>query len=440
MSEEIKTPDLDNIDPDTAEGAAIVDALVAQRLAALETEEQKPKIQAQERAEKPKVKGEAVPTWQQRSFRKLHGIIKSQSRDQSDIISGSRALIEFERQERAMVDWQKDEEQKHVDNVIAGSGLSRMVQSRLHSMLSGPSGEFSMPKAFLAELFVFIEEYGLARRLARIVPMTTLDLELNSVATKPVATWTGEAERYTESDFTQSQKKMATKKLGAVTSITHEGQENSWVALISTWLQLLAESIAQKEDEAWIRGDGTSTYGGFTGLANLGSAQVNTLGAGDLNFSDVVESDFRTTRNALSTVRQRGARWIMHRNLWDRVEQFESTGGYRIVQTMLTQDGQQVMNLLGYPVELSEAMVNAATDVASVDFAIFGNYSRTLMGIRNGITVESSRDAVLHDANDNVVANAFQDDMTLVKIGTRIGFGTPAAMEDGFAVMNAPAS
>ena len=210
------------------------------------------------------------------------------------------------------------------------------------------------------------------------------------------------------------------------------------MSLLPTWLELLAESIAQKEDQAWLIGDGTSTYGQFTGLANLASAQVNTLGSGDLNFSDVTEADLRTTRELLSTVRRTGARWIMHRGLWNQAEQFESTVGARIVQSMLTEDAPK--RILGFPVEISEAMVDATSDVANVDFAILGNYSRSLMGIRRGITVESSDEAVISNSSGDVTYNAFQADGVLVKISTRVGFQTPTAMQDGFAVMNAPAS
>jgi len=203
-------------------------------------------------------------------------------------------------------------------------------------------------------------------------------------------------------------------------------------------LELVAESIAQKEDEAWIRGDGTSTYGGFTGISNLASAQSFTAGSSDLNFSNIVEADFRSTRELLSPVRRRGAQWLMHRGMWNRIEQLEASSISRLVQPILT--AQAPLFFLGFPVELTEAMVDATADVASVDFAILGNYSRSLMGIRRGITVESSTDAVISNSSGVVTFNAFQQDGILLKISTRVGFQTPTAMQDGFAVLNAPAS
>ena len=388
--------------------------------------------------DEPKVTGERVPQWQRRAFRKMHAIGASESTEHERRKAGFTALMEDERQVRSITAWQRDEEEAEVAATIANSGLSARAQKRLHSTLTGPAGEFLLPKPFLAELFVFIETYGHARRLARIVPMGSKDLDLKNIASKPTAAWTGEAVLLTESDLAVGEQKLTTHKLGAVTSITSEQDEDAFVALLPTWLELVAESIAQKEDQAWMIGDGTSTYGGFVGLANLASVQQNVLGSSDLKFGDVVEGDFRTTKNQLSTVRQKGARWLMHRGMWDVVEQFEATGAGRIVQPMLTAEAP--LRLLGFPVELTEAMTDATADVANVDFAILGNYSRSLMGIRRGITVETSTDAVLSNSSGVVTFNAFQQDGMLLKISTRVGFQTPTAMQDGFAVMTAPGS
>jgi len=170
----------------------------------------------------PKVTGERVPQWERRSFRAIHGILKSQSKDHQEKLDGLRTLQEYDRQTRSITAWQRDDEDNYAAETIASSGLSKRVQKRLHSTLTGPAGEFALPKPFLAELFVYIETYGHARRLARVVPMGSKDLDLKSIATKPSATWTGEAVLLTESDLALGEIKLSTNKLGAITSITKE--------------------------------------------------------------------------------------------------------------------------------------------------------------------------------------------------------------------------
>ncbi|MDB4726334.1 phage major capsid protein [bacterium] len=428
------------------EGATNVDPEVLERMIAKATEEflnaEAPK--KDERKDppmtdaRPKVNGERIPAWQNRAFHYMHNVLKSESKDQDEKNQGLRGLAEYGRQARSISAFQRDEEDKFVNDVIADSGLSKRVQSRLHSTLSGPNGEFALPKPFMAELFVLIETYGHARRLARIVPMTSKTLDLTGIATKPVAAWTGENVLIPESDLTLNQNVLTTNKLGAVTTISKEQDEDAWVALLPSWMELLAESIAQKEDEAWMRGTGTSDFGGFTGITNLTNAQIITAGSSDLKFSDIIETDWRSVKAQLSPVRRNGAEWLVHRNMVDVMEQYESTGGQRIFQPALQENARP--RFLGFPINTSEALVDATADVANVDFGILGNYKRSLMGIARGLTVETSTDGVLSNAAGAVTYNALQQDGMILKISTRVGFQTPLSMQDAFAILNAPAS
>ena len=146
-------------------------------------------------------KGEKLPAWERRSFRFIHGVLNSQSKEAGVRERGMQQLAQYATQVRSYTDFQKDEQEDYVSSLIKDSGLSRGIQRRLHSTLTGPAGEFALPKEFMAELHVFIEAYGLARRLARVVPMGSKDLDLKSIATKPTAAWVGEGMLFTESDL-----------------------------------------------------------------------------------------------------------------------------------------------------------------------------------------------------------------------------------------------
>lgn len=399
---------------------------------------------AKAKEDQPEVKGERVDRWERRAYRFFRAVIDKDSTEFNRQHDGMAALVELNRQERAMTDFQRDEEDSEINALLTGSGFSHKVQKRVHSTLTGPAGEFALPKPFLAELFVIIEQYGLARQLARVVPMGSKDLDLKSVATKPTAAWTSENVLLTSSDMALDEKKLTVNKLGAITSFSSELDEDAFISLMPSWLELVGESIAQKEDQAFFRGDGTSTHGGFTGVMVQSGAQVQNTGSGDLNFSDLVEADLRSTKEKLSLARRMGAVWVMHRGCWNQLEQFESTVGARIVQQLLTDPTAMSttapLPFMGFPVRLSEAFQDMTSDVASGYFAVLGNFSRALMGIRRGITVEASRDAVLSNSSGVVQYNAFQQDGQLLKISTRVGFNVPTANEDAFAVLQAPAS
>lgn len=77
--------------------------------------------------------------------------------------------------------------------------------------------------------------------------------------------------------------------------------------------------------------------------------------------------------------------------------------------------------LFGVPVRVSPVWDSAAGD------AIVGAFEYLVVGIRRDITVETSRDGVLTDDDGTIVANAFQDDVTLVRAHARfaVAVGKP---------------
>jgi HK97 family phage major capsid protein len=388
----------------------------------------------------PAVKGERVPSWGARTIRYLNAAATLSGGDASEAErrKAAEAIAEIDRQTRAAADWQKGEEDKEAGDIITAAGLSRKAQQRLHSTLSGPAGEFLLPKPFLAQVFTIIEEYGVARRVFQSVPMVSKDLDLKNVTTKPSATWTGEGANFTESDLVLSEQKLATSKLSVITSWTTEQEEDQAIALLPVYAQNVGESFAQKEDEAAFIGDGTSTYGGFTGLTKYAGATAFTMGSGDLAIADITEADLRSVLTGLTEAKRMGGQWFMHYDVWNHITGLENTAGYRLVQPDLT--GQAVQRLLGYPVVLVEAMPNPSGDQASEVFAVFGNPSRFLMGQRRGMSVDTSREAVLSNSSGAVTYNAYQADGQLLRMSERIGFQVPTAYQSAIGLLKAAGS
>lgn len=389
--------------------------------------------------EKAKVTGERVPQWERRAFRYINACVDLSSADDESARNDARGRIgNLTRMAEDMTDWQKGEEDKEAEEIIRDSGLSRRVQKRLHSTLTGPAGEFLLPKPFLAEVFVIIEEFGVARQILRMVPMVSKDLDLKNVATKPTVVWTGEGADFTESDVVHSEQKLITNKLAAITSWTTEQDEDQAIALLPIYSELIGEDMAKKEDEAAFLGDGTSTYGGFTGLTNLASANTTTMATGLLAISDVTETHLRSVLKSLTQSSRTGGSWLIHYDTWDHITTLENTAGNRVVQ--ITIDGTPALRLLGYPVVLSEAMNNPAGDLANTELAVFGRMNRSLMGVRRGMSIDTSREAILADSNGVVIYNAYQADGQLMRISERIAFQTPTANQAGFGVLVTAAS
>ena len=411
---------------------------------------------------KPEVKGERVTKWDVRGFRFIQSVAGSQDKDYGLRNKFSNIQAECARQYVTMADSQREDEEKEARSIVEAAVADRRIGSkaarriynllddpaereylselRTHSGLSAPSGEFLIPKPMLATIYTIIEEYGLAQRLATNVTLQGPgnSIDLNSIATAPTATWVGENELFTESDMTLGQNVLTVKKLGVVSTITRELQEDAILPLIPSWLEKVGEDIAKKIDQSWLIGDGTNTYGQMVGLANKASAQVFTAGSGDLAPADIVENDLDEVVRPLTTARRARAQWIMARILWDYVRKFESTVGARIVQEMLQNLPNQSYD--GFPINMSEALDNTNGDVASRVFAVLGDYSKSFLGTKRGVTVETSTEGVLSNSSGVVTYNSLQQDGMIVKLSLRMGHQVPTAYQDSFSVLKAPAS
>lgn len=382
-----------------------------------------------------------VSDWQKRAVRYFDGLATMKD----DSVQGREIISNLKQDVQQMSDRQYIDENKEALELIRNAGLSRSQQSRLiygldietrlhtTSTTDTPKAGYLLPKPFLAEVFVIIEQYGLARQLLRGVPMNSKDLDLKNVSTKVVASWVTEGNRITDDDLVLAEGQLSVEKLAGLTSWTTELQEDMAISLLPLVSEQFGESISKKEDQAAFLGDGTASYGNMTGIANLSSVQQYDMGSGDTAASAVDESDLRSAKNQLSEARQQGAVWIMHRTIKDLIEQLENSAGYRIFQENISGNGPDT--LLGHPIYTSEVMPASGSVNPGDPFIIFGNPTRSLMGMRRGLTADVSREAVIADASGAVTFNAFQMDGALLRLTERVGFKTPSAHEDAFATV-----
>lgn len=264
--------------------------------------------------------------------------------------------------------------------------------------------------------------------------MSSDSLDLDKIATKPSAGWVDEKGLISESDPAFGEGSLDAKKLGAITSWSMELSEDSAYAFIPVIAELFAEAILEKEDDAGFVGDGTSTYGGFTGILNLSGASTLTLDTGKTSGTDADLDDYRSLRDELSLAKRRGGVYVMHPDFESDLEGKKSSDGMYLYRR--PGDGAAPGNLWGHPVVLTESM--PATASTSTKFIAFGNPIYMLFGMRRGLQASQSTDGVLSNSSNEVTFNAFQQDGVLWKTTERIAFA--AQLEAAFANMQTAAS
>lgn len=433
----------------TGEELDQVDDLLAQATRNIEQAEKFEKLAGLEAGAKPGVKAQekhAHPTdWRKRTV-KYFNALTFQASDEKE--RGDGLMRTLRKEVSGMTAEQIVSEEREAYEVIQNSNLSPInrnnlmsaLEIRLHTTSTSdtPKAGYLLPKPFLAEVFVSVENYGKARQYFRRIPMTSKDIDLKNVATKVVANWIDEGSNITADDFVFAEGSLTTKKLAGLTNWSTELEEDMAIALLPVTQQVFAESIALKEDQAAFIGDGTSTYGSFTGLANLSNAFTVTGGSGETDATFLAEADLRAAKNGISEASQMGAHWFMHRTVKDAIEQIENTAGNRIFQKTI--DGNGPDRLLGLPIVTVEAMPAYGSVGADEPFVVLGDPKRALMGQRRGITADISREAVVQNGSGTIVYNAFQGDGAVLRITERVGFKVPSAYEANFAVIASAAS
>lgn len=325
----------------------------------------------------------------------------------------------------------------HIETTLGWKG-ERL--ERTMSTLTDGAGAYAVPLPIAAEIFVVIEEVGVARRNSRAVQVVHKSLALNSVGTKITAYWTAENATYTASDPALERALLTPYKLTALTSWSHELDEDEAQALLPLRIELIGEAMAEKEDIAFFNGDGTTTYGSITGLLNLSSAVAVVQGAGDTAHTDITMAKLRAMKYAVSLKRRRGAKYYMNPAILDIIEGLEYDQAASNLPGITRNSAGEITRIWGHEYELSEDM--PATAGADTPYVVFGNAMRyTLRGEKAGMSIETTRVGVIHNSgNGQVTYNALTQDGTILAARQRVTYGVPDAFEESFAVLKTAAA
>ena len=288
------------------------------------------------------------------------------------------------------------------------------IQLKAHTEGVNTAGGYLVPDEFSSALINLREEYGVARQNAHIEPMSSDVNRIPRGSAGLTAYWTGEATAITESTSTFDQVNLVAKKLAVITTVSNELNEDSLINLGDFIAGEIAYQFAHKEDLAAFLGDGTSTYGGITGIqTNLGSAgQTDAAGdqPGDVTIANVMAAmallpDYADNPNT---------KWYLNRQTWASAFQrlAYSAGG----NTPTDHSEAMPQRLFGYPVVFTNVMEKADTDWEDGEaIALFGDLSKVCyFGDRRQTSIQFSDSAL----------NAFEQDELVIRGTERVDIVT----------------
>lgn len=150
-------------------------------------------------------------------------------------------------------------------------------------------GGYLVPDEFERALVEALEEQNIFRQLANVITTSTGDRKIPVVATKGTASWVDEEGSIPESDDGFGQVSIGAYKLATMIKISEELLNDNVFNLESYITKEFARRIGNKEEEAFITGDGTGKPLGI--LAATGGAQVGvtTTGATAVTLDEILD-------------------------------------------------------------------------------------------------------------------------------------------------------
>lgn len=272
------------------------------------------------------------------------------------------------------------------------------VEMRVQTESVNAAGGFVVPDVMERAIIDLREDYGLIRQSARVVPMAS-DHQIIPRRTDGVtAYFVGETTAITASDKSWNQVELTAKKLGALTRMSTDLNEDAIINIADDLAQEMAWAFAKKEDECGLDGDGTATYGGMFGIRTRFVDGLHTFGRreGASPFTawshGTLTEEIINTMALLPTYALARAKWYIHPSgkvgLFDNIAL--AAGGNTAGDLA---SGAKPM-FAGYPVVVTSAMPSAPTDQTIA--VLFGDLSMsTTFGDRRGITVKVSSDRYL---------------------------------------------
>lgn len=254
------------------------------------------------------------------------------------------------------------------------------------------TGGALVPDDFRAQLIYLSEDFGVARRLANVVPMS------RDTATYPRQTgrfsfsFAGENSTVTDSTVPSDQVTLTAKKAIGIARLPMELMDDAAISVADFYARGFAEGIAYIEDYAYLRGDGTSTYGGIVGVTS--APWFSAVAQGTSNtWSAQVEADINNLVSRPDNVLHRNCAFVCSRQYFCQVLMpMIAANGRGSMNEFLSVNGQGGVadaQWKGWPVYFSQVMpTSTATSQTPL---LFGDFrAGTMFGDRKELTIVQS--------------------------------------------------
>lgn len=264
---------------------------------------------------------------------------------------------------------------------VKGRGLTPF---NIGTTASPTGGGYLVPTPITAAIIEKRARVGVARQLAYVTPMESMQQTLPIETSGLTVYYTPETESLTASDFVFGSLGLSAEKRTVFAKASSELADDAIIVWLDRFISRAGYTLANTEDLEFISGDGTSTYGGEVGLkASLGSAGVSTAATGHDTWPELDVDDFAACMAKLPSDYANGSEaWICSPQFY-AVGMLGAVGG---VYQGTDQDGRPMF--LDKPVYLTPKMPTSSA--ASTVCAFYGSFDQAAVIGDRGISYATS--------------------------------------------------
>ena len=271
-------------------------------------------------------------------------------------------------------------------------------------------GGFLVPGEFEPDLIRLVEDRGVFRRESRVMPMGQDTKSIPRRTGGTTAYFIGEGSAITESDMSLDLVTLVAKKIGVLVPMSNELGDDAILSVADMLATEIAYSFADKEDECGFNGDGTSDYGGMTGVCQklidkaLGGTEAGAVPAASglvrygtgYSYANITMATLTELIGKLPVYAEANAKWYGSKTLWSYLLDLMADAGGNTIQALA--GGPTSKAFMGYPFVVTDVMPKSSA-VNQVCLLLGDLRQATTFGDRRRISLAMSDSATVGSSN-----------------------------------------
>lgn len=248
-----------------------------------------------------------------------------------------------------------------------GGMLTAEIRNALQEGVDSEGG-YLVPDEFEQTLVQSLEAENVVRSLAHVITTASGSHKIPIVATKGTAAWVDEEGTIPEGDDAFGQQLIGAHKVATMIKVSEELLNDSAFDLEAYFRTEFARRIGNKEEEAFLTGDGSGKPTGIFNATGGGQLGVTAGSATAITADELIDLFY-----SLNSAYRKNAVWLLNDSTMKNIRKLKDSNGQYLWQPSL-QAGEPD-RVLGYKVYTSAYFPLPAPGKAAVAFGDFSYYN-----------------------------------------------------------------